>query len=175
MADQWWIKTRGRTLGQGDILFNCGIPIMLDNPNSSQLKVDVAYTDVIIISQSCDLENKKLNFVAVCPVHNLINRAQQDPAFKKLDILENIRIGRKEGLHLLASPENPENNQEALLVDFREIYSLPFTYLQDFAEAAGDRWRLQPPYLEHLSQAFARFFMRVGLPSSIPPYTKPKK
>jgi hypothetical protein len=24
------------------------------------------------------------------------------------------------------------------------------------------------PYLEHFSQAFARFFMRVGLPSTIP-------
>ena len=30
--------------------------------------------------------------------------------------------------------------------------------------------RLLPPYGEHLSQAFARFFMRVGLPVDIPPF-----
>jgi hypothetical protein len=29
---------------------------------------------------------------------------------------------------------------------------------------------LLPPYREHLSQAFARFFMRVGLPVDIPPF-----
>jgi hypothetical protein len=33
------------------------------------------------------------------------------------------------------------------------------------------RIRLLPPYREHLSQAFARHFMRVGLPSGIPQFT----
>jgi hypothetical protein len=31
----------------------------------------------------------------------------------------------------------------------------------------GKRLRLLPPYREHLSQAFARFFMRIGLPVHI--------
>jgi hypothetical protein len=39
------------------------------------------------------------------------------------------------------------------------------------AAALGNRWRLQSPFLEHFSQAFARFFMRVGLPSAVPPFT----
>ena len=34
------------------------------------------------------------------------------------------------------------------------------------------RLRLNPPYREHLSQAFARFCMRVGLPVDIPPFVK---
>jgi hypothetical protein len=67
-----------------------------------------------------------------------------------------------EGLHLLASPTEPANNRGALVVDFREIYSLPFDDLVSRAPQFGPRWRL--PYLEHFSQAFARFFMRVGLP-----------
>ncbi len=32
----------------------------------------------------------------------------------------------------------------------------------------GPRWRLDSPSLEQFSQAFARFFMRVGLPRTIP-------
>jgi hypothetical protein len=56
------------------------------------------------------------------------------------------------------------------MVDFREIYSLPFDYLVSRAAQLGPRWRLRSPYLEHFSQAFARFFMRVGLPSTIPPF-----
>ena len=78
--------------------------------------------------------------------------------------------GRVEGLHLLGSPEHPENNRDALVVDFREIYSLPIAYLVSRAAELGQRWRLRSPYLEHFSQAFARFFMRVGLPSTIPPF-----
>lgn len=35
----------------------------------------------------------------------------------------------------------------------------------------GDGLRLHPPYREHLSQAFARFFLRVGLAGDIPPLT----
>jgi len=30
---------------------------------------------------------------------------------------------------------------------------------------------LNSPYLEHLSQNFARYFMRVGLPSDLPDFT----
>ena len=57
-----------------------------------------------------------------------------------------------------------------LVVDFREIFSLPIDYLKDHAVRLGPRWRLKSPFLEHFSQAFARFFMRVGLPSSIPEF-----
>jgi len=32
--------------------------------------------------------------------------------------------------------------------------------------------RRLPPYREHLSQAFARYFMRVGLPQDITPFKK---
>jgi len=74
-------------------------------------------------------------------------------------------------LYLLASPTNPTVSRDALVVNFREIVSLPVGYLRAHAAVLGDRWRLLPPYLEHFSQAFARFFMRVGLPSAIPPFT----
>ena len=75
-----------------------------------------------------------------------------------------------DGLHLLASPEEPRNNRQALVVDFRQIFSLPVAYLKRHADQVSHRWRLQSPYLEHFSQAFARFFMRVGLPVDLPPF-----
>lgn len=55
-------------------------------------------------------------------------------------------------------------------MNFREIYSLPIEYLERHSLNLDDRWRLQSPFLEHFSQAFARFFMRVGLPSAVPPF-----
>ena len=56
---------------------------------------------------------------------------------------------------------------EYLVVDFRSVYSVPFNFLIDLAKSRGKRLRLLPPHREHLSQAFARFFMRVGLQESL--------
>jgi hypothetical protein len=55
-------------------------------------------------------------------------------------------------------------------VDFRRVFSLPLGFMRGLATAQGNRLRLLPPYREHLSQSFARFFMRVGLPEDIPAF-----
>ena len=60
--------------------------------------------------------------------------------------------------------------RELRVVDFRRVYSLPLTFVCQVAARTGQRLRLLPPYREHLSQAFARDFMRVGLPQDIPPF-----
>ena len=106
----------------------------------------------------------------VCAKDAKLSCRGNNPDFTKRGRWESVRKGRVEGLHLLGSPEDPQNNRLALVVDFGEIYSLPVAYLANHAGQQGDRWRLQSPYLEHFSQAFARFFMRVGLPVQIPEY-----
>lgn len=68
---------------------------------------------------------------------------------------------------MLSGFNGPADNNTVFVVDFRQIYSLPFKFLQKKAESLGTRKKLNSPYLEHFAQAFARFFMRVGLPSSI--------
>ncbi len=57
---------------------------------------------------------------------------------------------------------------EIRLVDFHEVFTIPRAFLESLLAQRGEnRHRLLPPYREHLSQAFARFFMRVGLPIQI--------
>jgi hypothetical protein len=63
-----------------------------------------------------------------------------------------------------------DENRNSLVVDFRQIFSLPVAYLRKHAAGLDPRWRLESPYREHFSQAFARFFMRVGLPTAIPTF-----
>ena len=71
---------------------------------------------------------------------------------------------------LLAECRLPGLTRDLRVVDFRRLYSLPLTFVRQVAARGGDRLRLLPPYREHLSQAFARYFMRVGLPQDIPPF-----
>lgn len=150
----------------------CLVPIFDPDFGSADRteEIPVAKADLIVVTQSCDLENAKIPLVALCRIESVSDFGETKLSNKKKKQLEGIRKGRHEGLHLLASPTDPTNNGEALIVDFRQIFSLPVGYLTIRAEELGDRWRLDSPYLEHFSQAFARFFMRVGLPSAIPPF-----
>ena len=84
--------------------------------------------------------------------------------------LEDARRGNLPGVHLLAASDFPGTVSEILVVDFRRVSTLPLTFLRKRVLQQQRRLRLLPPYREHLSQAFARFFMRVGLPVDIPAF-----
>ena len=171
--NNWWSNINGGNLEQGDLLRDCLMPIFagdLETDDNGIVEEELKRSRLIVITQSCDLESKKVEFVALCPIHVLKEFEQENPEFCMKGRWEQVRKGRHEGLHLLASPEKPQDNKVSLVVDFGHIVSLPFDYLTRHAESLGNRWRLKSPFLEHFSQAFARFFMRVGLPSGIPPF-----
>jgi len=62
------------------------------------------------------------------------------------------------------------HTQDFMLVDLGRVHTLSIGMVRDFAGRQGLRIRRLPPYREHLAQAFARFFMRVGLPIDIPAF-----
>jgi hypothetical protein len=170
--EPFWAQINEPTLRQGDLLSRCIVPVPavgFATENGPGEGVAIEY-DLIVLTQSCDLEQRKVRLVAACPIFPLSEFEAVNPAFARKGRWNEVLKGRIEGLHLLASPTVPDDNREALVVDFREIYSLPSDYLTDHAIGLGTRWRLLSPFLEHFSQAFARFFMRVGLPSTIPEF-----
>jgi hypothetical protein len=170
--EPFWVEADGELLRQGDHLPRCLVPVFGSDVGTAGTHEVVADEyDLIVVTQSCDLEQRKVRLVATCPIFTIPEFETVNPAFAKKGRWNEVLKGRVEGLHLLASPIVPENNRDALVVDFREIYSLPFDYLALHANQLGARWRLRSPYLEHFSQAFARFFMRVGLPSTIPSFS----
>lgn len=173
-TELWWEMVEGPSLLQGDWLPGCFVPIIpadFDPNTQAEPEILIEVRNVIVLTQSCDLENDKAPFVAVCPIHTLAEWESVNPEYKKKGTWERVRQGRIEGLHMLAGPTGPGNNSDALVVDFRQIYSLPIGYLKVHAARLGQRLRLRSPYLEHFAQAFARFFMRVGLPSDISRFT----
>ncbi|MEW5830554.1 MAG: hypothetical protein AB1846_16815, partial [Chloroflexota bacterium] len=81
---------------------------------------------------------------------------------------ESLRKGNQPGYHLINECDLEGFEQEFRVVDFRNVYGIPYDMLVEISKERERRVRLLPPYREHLSQAFARFFMRVGLPTDIP-------
>jgi hypothetical protein len=71
---------------------------------------------------------------------------------------------------MLNAHNSSDQSTEHRIVNFHYVFTLPRSFLESLlSEGSCRRLRLLPPYREHLSQAFARFFMRVGLPISVTP------
>ena len=143
--------------------------------------VDIVEYQAVVMSQSCDLENGKLEHVIFCPIHPMddylakipnVTNASNSPNKEKTKNkeMENLRKGERIGFHLLNKCDIPENENGYLIVDLKNPFVVPFSLIPELIKNNPKRIRLCPPYREHLSQSFARVFMRVGLPNSIEPF-----
>lgn len=171
MKEYPWYKvvTEKNDLMQGDFITDCPI-IIPPSEISDDIKVRIINYDVVIMSQSCDLVQRKVDLVLVCPIWPLSEFEKRSDFFRGRKGKEALRHGNVPGYQLLNKCEINGFDTDFLVVDFRSVYSVPFNFLTELIPKKGNRLRLLPPYREHLSQAFARFFMRVGLPVDIPSF-----
>ena len=176
-------------LTQGDMILDC--PILTWDPN--QLP-EISYgekgetlrqitktflADLVVMTQACDLAHDKVTNVVLCPHLPLseyrvlwadkMTRLGQLPTEKAwrrtCDDIANGYIWNQAFLNRWPAGELSSQHR---VVEFHEIYTLPRSFLESIlVQRNQPRLRLRPPYREHLSQAFARFFMRVGLPTPL--------
>ena len=161
----WYGLTNGDELEQGDLLREC--PIF--RPSAAN-EVQRLRADAVILSQSCDLTNDKLEIVQVCPIFSLEELAATVERFRNKRGREELRRGHFPGYHLLSRCELPDHESDFWVCDFRSLFGVHVAVAKSLAAEQSPRVRLLPPYREHLAQAFARFFMRVGLPVDVPPF-----
>lgn len=176
MTDYPWyaLVNHQEPVAQGDFFLDC--PIVLPPPDLSEGSVPdigIELYNVVVMSQSCDLAWGKISLVLVCPVWGLAEFGEMEEFYRSRDGKESLRRGNMPGYHLLNACDLEgveELGGDYFVVDFRSVFSVHFDFLREFANRQSPRLRLLPPYREHLSQAFARFFMRVGLPVDIPAF-----
>jgi hypothetical protein len=168
----WYRVVDGADLAQGDLFDRC--PVFMPPPDVAESLKEAVFTwqerDVVVMTQTCDLVpgREKVTEVLLCAAWNRSDLKSGHLATARG--LEDARRGNLPGYHLLAAPTLPDGTRELRIVDFRRVYSLPLTFVRERAANMGKRLRLLPPYREHMSQAFARYFMRVGLPQDIPQF-----
>jgi hypothetical protein len=161
----WYGLATGGDLRQGDLLFGC--PFDRVDESGQPRRRDY---DVVVVSQSCDLTNGKLDRVQVCPFWGLDALAADVEFFRGKRGREELRRGNLPNYYLFNRCELSEKPTGFLVVDFRAQFAVDFPLLETLAAEQQPRLRLLPPYREHLAQALARFYMRVGLPLDIPPF-----
>lgn len=190
MSDAWYeIVEAGERLTQGDLILNCPLiawksdPLQLpqntDETDALQGATTAIQADVVVMTQACDLEHEKVANIILCPHFALadyrqaweaeMNNRRQNPterAWKRH--CNDICDGFVWNLTMLNASSREELEIQHRVVDFHYVYSAPRSFLESLLiQRRQARLRLLPPYREHLSQAFARFFMRVGLPVPI--------
>ncbi|HUR53807.1 MAG TPA: hypothetical protein VMZ71_06730 [Gemmataceae bacterium] len=171
----WFDLVTGDDLEQGDLLDSYPIFLPPDDLEDWEEGSAAFFTteerNLVVISQSCDLVKgrEKVSDVLLCPVWPR-SRYKANEFLGTPKGLEDARRGILPGVHLLSACTLPDFDREVRVVDFRQVYTLPLGFVRMRAAAAGPRLRLLPPYREHLAQAFDRYFMRIGLPTDIPPF-----
>lgn len=188
MSNWYEIVSAEEALTQGDFVFNCPVPTWKDEDlelagkdEAEVLKASYEFisADVIVMTQACDLENNKIKNVTLCPHISLSEYKEDWKVYREIrnqktntdawkSQCETLKKGYVWNMTLLNNSEIPEMQFEHRIVDFYDIYTVPKVFLENLLKKRGkQRPRLLPPYREHLSQSFARFYMRVGLPTEI--------
>jgi hypothetical protein len=193
-TEEWYGRVEATDrLTQGDLISEC--PVLIWNPQSVELtresdateslknSFDILQADVVVMTQACDLDQEKVSNVILCPHLSLDDyrnlwaeerkrRAQSANSKDWSAEFNQMRNGFRWNLALLNEGHAGELTTKHRVVDFTDVFTIPRAFLESLLrQREKPRLRLRPPYREHLSQAFARFFMRVGLPIEIAPPT----
>jgi hypothetical protein len=189
MNENWYEVVEGSIpLTQGDLVIDCPLIGWTDKPlelvgsgETETLKgaTTAIRADVVVMTQACDLEYSKVPNVILCPHLSLteyrreweqaLQQQSQNPTNKAWrSHCNDICDGFMWNLTILNAGASGDLQTDHRIVDFHEVYTIPRSFLESLLRQRNKpRLRLLPPYREHLSQAFARFFMRVGLPAPV--------
>ena len=160
---------------QGGIIKGCPVPILkeLDISEEGQsVKAEISIIDGIVLTQACDIANKKVDNIILCSIisKSEFEEIQRSKNKNEKEISKGILgiiKGQQNSYHIINNYKSEEFSQDYYIINFKDIFSIPLDVACAIAKRNGKRLRLCPPYREHLSQAFARYFMRVGLPINI--------
>lgn len=165
----WFSVVEGGELEQGDLLPRCPVPIVQqlgELADGGELDVAVELHDLCVLTQSCDLVNAKVESILLGRVASwadVVAAMGKDSGYAGAKMRKKVREGLQPALCLLHR-RREEPKLPWSVVDFHHLYVLPRQLVVDHAQSLGHRLRLDSPYREHLAQALARYFMRVGLP-----------
>lgn len=182
----WYTVVAGTNpLQQGDFLDdfpvivpNLGAPKVSKESETTTQEIDGVFRtyNVIVMTQSCDFNDiADDDLVMLCPRYDLTKAKIGNKKFDNADGWGKLRKGHVISAHLINKCDMKNHEFEYQVIDLRRVFTSPYSYVKEVAEKQEHRIRLLPPYREHLAQAFARQFMRVGLPVDLPPEYPYKK
>ena len=156
-------------ISQGDILF--GFPILIagvDNIESlpdfskeaiaEQAYYDILRTDIIVLSQACDLANEPHRGRE--PIDSVVCASIFPINHYSKSLVTETNSGKRPGYYLLHKDDRLLG--KSYIIDFTKLYTIPYELLNSFASKQATRVRPANPLLEQISHHFGNFFSRIG-------------
>jgi hypothetical protein len=150
-------------LDQGDIVDGCPVLHLAsyDLDDLGRSEIECAPGRLLVLTQACDLANRKVSSVTVAVVldaRSLVDQGLLKPA----DVRGPIRAGRVYGWYYL--PKSDGLGLPEMIVDLRQLHTMRHDLLADLCRRGQRPARVLSPYREHLAKHFADTFSRIGLP-----------
>jgi hypothetical protein len=166
-----WYKeiSPGEPISQGDIFFDCPIFMSLptinpsDPRNITEVETIIDNADVVVMTQACDLENRKTESVVVAMLWDPLEMKLENK--NRWEFISEVHAGRRPNYALIGKHSSENITMRYKIVEFSRIFTLPYEFLMNFSEYHGLRLRLNTPHRELLSQQFGNYFSRIGLPN----------
>lgn len=177
-------------LTQGDFILDCPTlswktgPLDKDIEDTLENRVEGIACNLVVMTQACDLAESKVQIVTLCE-HFSVDEYQD--VWKETEIARKqvpsnkswekhwVEIEAGKVWHKSMLNADSSLNIPIRIVDFYHVVTLPREFIEKHLRDRGTkRPCLLAPYREYLSQAFARFYMRVGLPTPIDRSSIPK-
>lgn len=175
----------GEMLQQGDILENILrlIPpkdIQIDDDQRAKIQIGIEYCDVIILTQSCDLQDKDVDLILVAPLYkfdeyieNLIKKRTEEgkPQIKKSE-LEIWKKNKRSEL-IKNPPERyyflpgclfPGFINDDLVIDFGGAFGLDYDYVENVSKSQGFRITLKSEFKYNFSHRLGNHYSRIDVP-----------
>ena len=154
-------------LSQGDVIEGCplyylpaGLPFNIAGEPATW------FERVVVLTQACDLAQKKAARVVVAAVYDA-SAVVAKGIMTASAISGQVRQGKVFGWYFLpAAPDGIELPET--LVNLREIHTVERRVLEHLTAEGKRICRLQTPWREHLAQHFGVTYMRIALPEPYP-------
>lgn len=146
-----------------DIVENCPLLFVtgFDLATTQPPTVDYALARVVVVTQTCDLAQGKVTQVVVAPAYDA-EHVVAERKLKASDIKGPVRAGRVFGWYFL--PANDDFGLPEIIVDLRQLYTVPLDLLEELCRRGERLARIQPLFRGHLGKHLAETYSRIGLP-----------
>jgi hypothetical protein len=154
---------------QGDILEGCPVLTIaafnaadLDAGKPDGLEIEGAFCRVLVLTQTCDLANRKTTMATVAVLRDAEELVQQG-VLRSADVRGPIRSGRVYGWYFL--PKSDAHGCPESIVDLRQLHTVRLDLLAELCRCGKRLARIQSPFREHLAKHLADTYSRIGLPA----------
>lgn len=165
---KWYYDAATPEIEQGDILFDCAVPVVSWNLEIQDYDVNIDFRHIVVMSFTCDMipqgKNKvvRANQVLVAPLA-ISKFVVQEKLKEASEELGQANKGKTPSMYAIPRRSETELPNQHYLVDFRNFITMPLAALKHLKRGVKAHVRLHSPYREHFALAVANFFNRVAL------------